>query len=246
MLIPMALVIAIVFFTIQDSTNNHQQWSDWSHNISLNTQGTVNHTIDDQIQKPVLVEGRVELDEKVIPPFLPNQILNQYKKWHNNDVLDMELNRMKHYNNESIDRKFSIVYYWCPDRAGNIFHNMFNTIAWSIITNRTILLLFDNTSATGNTEETCDAILHLSSWIPRYNDWYIPYKLNTTKIDRPIAIPIDSEQYQLTNGHRTVIFPQIPDIRFNDGRDIFYRNSWRDHPLDLPEYVQVRYLYNER
>jgi hypothetical protein len=177
-----------------------------------------------------------------VKPFWPNRALDEYKRWHSNDVLQNES-----INYILMNRKFSVVYYWCPDRAGNIFHNMYNSITWSIISNRTILIAYESDNPAQNTLDDCDKILQIASWIPRWDEWSLKLNLTTAE-NKPVPISttttikrndsfsnpfvVDTTQY------RTVIFPQIRDIRPSDTS--IYRNEWNEHPTEKKGFRKVR------
>jgi hypothetical protein len=174
--------------------------------------------------------ARDNADELDDIPVWPVRAMQHYKLMHGNDVLRKEsAGHMQH-------RKFSIVYYWCPDRAGNILHNMFNSIIWAIIANRTILVSFDDTGAPHNIKDECNNILSLLPWIPQWDEWSEILGLNNS-IDFPIPIPIDSNREHFDRQHKTVIFPQIQDIRKRDSS--IYRNEWRNDPMDQSDYQWV-------
>lgn len=182
----------------------------------------------------------------------PMQVLEEYKQWHSHDVLLTEdIQYMKRR------RKFAIMYYSCPDRTGNIFHNMYNSILWSIITNRTLLVKFDETDGI-NTIEQCADIIQLSSWVPLYDVWSAKLDIQTNDFNDTntnndnnsddsnsipiVPIPIDTEREIYDGQNQVVIFPQIQDIHHHDKTHIT-RNTWRNDPLDLPNYRLVRFFY---
>jgi len=121
------------------------------------------------------------------------------------------------------DRKFALVYYWCPDRAGNVLHNLWNSVTWSIITNRTILWKYD---PYWNTVEDCEVVLKRAPWIAGWEEWSKKLRLEEKDV---MPVPIDVNRLQYDAHHRVVVFPQIPDLDSDNPR--LYRNSWRDHPL---------------
>jgi hypothetical protein len=184
------------------------------------------------------IEDKDDCQAEESPPFWPDRVLLQYKQLHGQGTLQKET--IGNFN----QRKFSIVYYWCPDRAGNIFHNMFNTIVWSIITNRTILVAFDDSGEARNTKEDCDKVLKLSPWIPQFETWQnkLQDQMDNSYSAPTTIIPlsIDGGQDRYDRDHKIVIFPQIRDVRRND--TMIYRNEWRNDPHDLPQYISVRRL----
>eukprot|EP00980_Cylindrotheca_fusiformis_P007886 scaffold1678_cov80-Cylindrotheca_fusiformis.AAC.3 len=102
----------------------------------------------------------------------------------NHNVSTITLMNHNHHHFSLNGRKFAIGYYSCPLQAGNRLHHFFNSLIWSIVTNRTFLYrYFDYPTCmriTGgnlvlcnasNTVTECDEILQRNSWIPSFNDW---------------------------------------------------------------------------
>jgi hypothetical protein len=85
------------------------------------------------------------------------------------------------------DRLYTVAYYWCPHRMGNVLHNFFNVITWGIIHNRTILWQYDANSTPSpqhNSFASCQAILPLNTQrLPSWQEWSIKLKL-------PSPVPI--------------------------------------------------------
>lgn len=159
-------------------------------------------------------------------PFYPNLALAEYQYYHSAQAL-MEAPH---------GRTYAIAYWWCPDRAGNILHNLWNTIVWSIITNRTVLWVYEDYWDGSNNLEACSQSLKIAEWLPRWDDFQT--KLHLAE---PVPIPLDDEMWRYDTLHEVIIFPQIPDLQSHDQR--IYRNTWRNHPLDTPAYRQyVRQL----
>ena len=153
--------------------------------------------------------------QEEIPPFLPIQTMHQYKQWHSVHALETDPD------NDS--RQFAIVYYYCPNRAGNILHNMFISVTWAIITNRTILWKYDTDFGHRNTVEDCQAVLKRADWIPSWDEWSVRLQL-----DDPAPIAMDPFRLRYDQQHRTVIFPQIADVMKR--HDNFSRQEWRQDP----------------
>jgi hypothetical protein len=149
----------------------------------------------------------------------PIKVMEEYKQQHSRQSL------LRDPDNNN-DRKFAFVTYSCPDRAGNILHNMFNSMAWAILTNRTILWHYDNYRST---EKDCQQVMERSDWIAGWDEW-------SKKLDlkKPQAISFFDYQNEDSNP-QVVIFPQIPDVIEKDKS--IERNSWRDHPMNLKEYI---------
>lgn len=167
-------------------------------------------------------------EDAPLAPFWPVRVMDQYMRWHSVQTLEREYQSSNTKSDRKYrHRKFAIVYYWCPERAGNILHNMFITMTWAIITNRTILVKYDNHS---NTEQDCQDVLKRADWIPRYDDWVLRMDL----IHPPVPIPIDVHRLQYDEMHQTVIFPQIPDLAETNQHIV--RQQWRDDPLNRKEF----------
>jgi hypothetical protein len=166
---------------------------------------------------------------RYVPPFYPNLALNEYQNLHSTSVL---LNETQYE-----DRTFAIIHWWCPDRAGNVLHNFFNNLIWAIITNRTVLWVYDESNEFSH--ERCSRSMKIADWIPSYRAFRrsLPFTL-----DDAVPIPIDVDRWSYDNGHRVVIFPQIPDVL--PTHDNIARNSWHDHPmlrerLDYRNYIKL-------
>jgi hypothetical protein len=122
---------------------------------SQNAMSSVRRSIDG-----ITFEHEANVASDDVPPFWPNRMMEQYIRWHSVTTLQDQ---------DQTDRKYAIVYYYCPERAGNILHNMFNTVTWAMITNRTILVKkYDTDSPFLNTEQECNAVLERAAWIPRW------------------------------------------------------------------------------
>ncbi|KAL7568044.1 hypothetical protein ACA910_020764 [Epithemia clementina (nom. ined.)] len=165
------------------------------------------------------------IESKKLP--LPVVILEGYKEQHSAQVLEQEAQRRQDGLNPS--RKYAVAPYWCPDRAGNILHNLFNTVTWAIITNRTILLQFVDSNQNRNTRSDCERALRRKFWIPVWEDWK-----DVIPPDAVIPVDIDVTRRRFDEIHTIVLFPQIPDI-FYERENAIYRNAWSNHPF-CPEY----------
>ena len=100
------------------------------------------------------------------------------------------------HNGEETSRRYAVGYYSCPYQAGNRIHNFINSLIWAIVTNRTLLWKYYDTSTcqrvgkgfdraiclNANNEEDCAKILHRASWFPSYDEW--SEKLNITEIQK--------------------------------------------------------------
>lgn len=133
-----------------------------------------------------------------------NQVLeiwNEYKEQHSQRSLSHEWWELrqggKWENTSNIDlkgRKFSIGFYSCPLQAGNRLHHFFNSLIWSIVTNRTILHRYFNTKAcfwiaqnegggdlskcrVANEQKDCDKILKRADWVPSFDEWKVKLQI---------------------------------------------------------------------
>lgn len=144
-----------------------------------------------------------------------------YRRAHSQQVLVSEEERSLR------NRRFAIAYYWCPERVGNSLHAFFNTVAWAIIHNRTVLVKYqsgDNVS----TEAECQALLKRATWLPLYDDW----KDSLEKHQK--IIPVSLESFSKDDESSTVVlYPQIPDILSQDSN--IARVDWIDDP-SRPQY----------
>ena len=161
---------------------------------------------------------------------LPVLIVERYKEQHNVKVLEQE----DASGGLHPTRQYAIAPYWCPERAGNILHNLFNTVTWAIITNRTILLQWDHSNPNRNTAAHCEHALHLKPWVPLWDEWKDRISSNTI-----VPIAIDVTRRRFDEIHTVVMFPQIPGVLHERGDEI-YRNSWSDHPFhpDYERYIE--------
>jgi hypothetical protein len=166
------------------------------------------------------------------PPFYPNLALYEYQKRHSVFALRDDV---------SLDnRKFAIAYWSCPDRAGNILHNFFNSILWAMITNRTVLWMYGDGRKTGFASfDECSNSLQIADWIPSYHDFHdvLPFEP-----EEAVPVPITVETSYYDSVHHLVIFPQIPDVL--KGNKQVARNEWQHHPLtrerrDYREYIKA-------
>lgn len=158
------------------------------------------------------------------PPFLPNQVIEQYIQWHSESALSS--------NNDPHDnRQYALIYYYCPNRAGNILHSMFNSAIWAILHNRTILWKYDTDFSDPNTVDECQQILKRADWLPSWDEW--APKLNLTE---PIPIELDPLRINEYQTYQTVVFPMIPDQMSR--HEQFFRVDWRDDPMHKRKHRQ--------
>jgi hypothetical protein len=152
----------------------------------------------------------------------PIRILEEYKQQHSRQALSDDFDATLHHEPDNGYRRFALVTYWCPDRAGNILHNLFNSMAWAVLTNRTILWQYSDNQ---NTEQDCQQVMKRADWMAGWEEWSQKLQLETPK-----AFPWDDFP---KNPPQVVIFPQIRDV-LNKDKSID-RNSWRDDPMQRQE-----------
>lgn len=82
-------------------------------------------------------------------------------------------------------RRYAVAYYSCPHQAGNRLHHLFNSVLWSIVLNRTVLVHYYTREACeaagagydsgicrhANRQRDCDPVLRRHSWVPMYDEW---------------------------------------------------------------------------
>lgn len=134
---------AVLFFVAISS----QRWS------SLTNERKDNHSNNESVVR------KVQRDSQVVPPFWPNQLFDEYKRLHSKEAIKLDGNIQR--------RKYAVVSYYCPRRADNILHNLFNNIAWAIIHNRTILFIYEGHEhvKSGDSFEYCQNVLRLAEWV---------------------------------------------------------------------------------
>jgi hypothetical protein len=135
-----------------------------------------------------ITASAVERDDNPV-----KNLWKKYKEQHSHQVLLQEYDEMQQtlaksnattFSHWSLNgRKFAVGYYSCPLQAGNRLHHFFNSLIWSIVTNRTLLYqYFDYHTClritrsyqicnAANTRKDCDVVLKRKSWIPSFGDW---------------------------------------------------------------------------
>jgi hypothetical protein len=151
------------------------------------------------------------------------------------------------------DRKFAVAFLPCrrhldaslpvdeDDSTIEVIHNFFNTLVWSILTNRTVIVQWYNpilftTHQPGRTtihrderNYTCATdryknspptlqsypqpnAFQLASWLVQWEDIL---RLNAVLYDEAIVpVPIDVYRQSYDTQHTIVVFPQIPSIQY--------------------------------
>jgi len=99
------------------------------------------------------------------------------------------------------EKKFIVGHYSCPLEAGNRIYQFMNALIWALLTDRIFLWRYfdeeacqldkddveNRTCEVGlNTRQDCSTVLHLSSWVPSWEEWKV--KLNLTEPIRAYMI----------------------------------------------------------
>jgi hypothetical protein len=155
---------------------------------------------------PLTVSSRNNvLLDKVLAKNTPAfQVLEQYQQWHSASVLESEsLEQLQ-------QRRFALAFYSCPHQVGHRMHHFMNSLIWSIVTNRTVLVHYLDTAAcwslsqrqvqitwrdrkqcpSANTQAECNDTLALAAWLPSYHNvasrlaW--PSRLSVTAAGKPV------------------------------------------------------------
>jgi len=148
------------------------------------------------MESPQSQPQNVTLPFHLPPPKRPGgeaqQVLKEYMEMHSIKQLERECpsRAREHLSLETdcpdlLHRRFAVAFYSCPHQAGNRLHHFLSAMAWAITTNRTLLWKYYDydtcrevgkdydhriCSRTG-TQESCEEVLMLASWIPSYDDW---------------------------------------------------------------------------
>jgi hypothetical protein len=117
------------------------------------------------------------------------KLWNQYKQEHSQSALIRESQQNNH------SRQFAVGYYSCPLQAGNRLHHFFNSLIWSIVTNRTLLWKYydresclrvgarndKNICRVANTAEDCSQVLQRASWLPSFDEWRFAWNFTSVE-----------------------------------------------------------------
>ena len=163
----------------------------------------------------------------------PVRVMEQYLQWHGVDALGQEVNTTIP---STEIRKYAVAYLFpCSARAGNQFHNFYNSVLWAVITNRTLLIRFDSP-----TQQLCagQPKVKVAPWLPLWDDWVDKLRLFEDDIE---PVPIDTKRELTDRAHRVVLFPQIPDVRLRENH--IFRGRWIDHPVNHVFGPRVRWFY---
>jgi hypothetical protein len=145
---------------------------------------------DSKFEKKIFSSKEKELQDQLLPNIYahpltkkshisrPLEMLEEYKKYHSQQVLLEEVQRGGIHN-----RTFVVGLYSCPDAAGNRMHEFFNSAILAIAHNYTILWKFydkstclswgdpDTWCKEINSLEACDDVVTRAPWIASYNEW---------------------------------------------------------------------------
>jgi hypothetical protein len=180
------------------------------------------------------------------------QTIYQYYLRHSIDAVVLEASALA-------ERQFAVAFLPCAidPEAGAVpeWHNFFNTLAWSIITNRTVIVQWYDPEFSVDGVQTIYAYqrnftcfdaaasneLQLASWFLRWND---VQQLDADLYQESmVPIPLDVRRQKYDTLHRIVVFPQIDSLRYRSSgkiEDAFFHNEWNDHPLSGTNAIQVR------
>jgi hypothetical protein len=119
------------------------------------------------------------------------KLWEDYKTWHSENSLERD----------PWNRKFQVIYYSCPQAAGNLMHDFINQVIISVATNRTMLWkysdqetcynirkgLFLDICHKANDESDCNQSVIRAPWLPSFDTW--APKLFEKNISLPLRHP---------------------------------------------------------
>jgi len=151
----------------------------------------------------------------------PMVAFRQYQKRHSAHILQKEFSGFNSSSSENLynGRKFAKATYWCPDRAGNLLHSLFNSMIWAMITNRTLLVEYEQLLWKETDQSYCQSVLSLAEWLPTWEEWSHKLALPDPV---PVSGPLNIDDYTV------VMFPQIPDVHHENTS--LTREDWNSHP----------------
>ena len=258
---------------------------------------TDHHSLPPNHSKTTIVDAFLpwNLTSESTPEQLPKphsiQTIYQYNKMHSVAALRQDLSSPRRLQLEDSDetthRTFSLAFLPClrhnqynnnsknlDEELANyytseILHNFFNTLVWSIMTNRTVIIQWYDPTAKRepsrnhihlkNASEqfyTCTtenqqnhpssrsspaSILSLTSWMVQWSDVLLYHP--TTINDTIVPIPIDLYRQQYDTRHSVVVFPQSQE-HFHihpspNPQPAMFYNQWFQHPLSDNSGIQV-------
>lgn len=159
--------------------------------------GANTHTIHAPVERRIDAQQReysiASLPEQALLP--PQKILRDYIRQHSEQVLRRE--------SDLGNRRFQVVYYSCPQAAGNLLHDFFNQVILAISLNRTILWKYNDPQTCNevrkgfgglvclkaNTEPECAQSLNRAKWIAGWDDWQPRIQnLSTTSVNETLLL----------------------------------------------------------
>ena len=175
----------------------------------------------------------------------PQRVLEEYKAQHSIYALSKESNVSLR------SRRYAVVAYSCPPRAGIILHSYFNQILWAVLTNRTLLVRYDTKQPLRyrQTKEGCHAVARQAAWLPNYEDWveriwnsdYTPVPLSHSAMKqlydvyRSTDSPKINTSLVATAQLPVVIFPSLGTVHFMKAIDKnVTRWGWDHGPYKFP------------
>lgn len=119
------------------------------------------------------------------------QLVQEYIRQHGTEALGLnEYYQTQHMSkptilSESDRRQFAIGVYSCPYQAGNRLTHFLNSLAFSLVTNRTLLWHYcdANFCPMHGTVDDCEKVLHRATWIPSLDDALVGYY-------EPLELPV--------------------------------------------------------
>lgn len=228
----------------QGSITTKKKLSSITTKTSFNQSTTISKTTPNPHEAIIKASTDDDFDEVAVtsPPL---QVWHDYVAVHGKTALQHDTDETRSM------RKFIIAPYWCPDRIGNVFHNLWNTVTWGILLNRTVLFRWVHDNPNGNTREACQAVLPMHAEMPLFEEWHKLLDIDTTDDAGDIrSIPLDPRRYHFDESLTTIMVPQINDVYHQVGNKI-YRNTWSQHPLSpgqsmYREYLQQHLLQGQR
>jgi hypothetical protein len=241
------LLFAISILTNRSNTNFYQ-----SRDLTLEESGSLHDDSAGNVtnfEKYEPSEVKKATNAKQSFATIPHQILNEYKKWHSNDVL------MSETSNHLNDRSFAMAYYSCPLQAGNRMHHFLNSIIWAIVTNRTILFKYYDSETcvyhqqaqaqiwhdpeicnAVHGEKDCKKVLRRAEWVPTFSYWS---KTITELKKKNLSDAVTIVDYWSTRSYdQAARWERIRFPALNTTVPIQYKlDEMREKVVDFPEIV---------
>jgi hypothetical protein len=176
----------------------------------------------------------------------PLQLLHEYIRQHSQAAIRSDSDHVRRR------RRYAVAYYSCPHQAGNRLHHLFNSVIWSIVLNRTVLVHYYTQQACeaagagydpgicrhANRQEDCDSILRRHSWIPVYDEWKDLRGLpNVTQ--RQWQEPMKASDFEATNRFRLVNGSAILQLNYWSTRGPAATSSRRPWNSSFHSYLHI-------